>query len=96
MIETHITPWFWELRGLVEEQGLIDYKGAFVWLEAATRPGVSFGPSFLGVANRRRIWGACGQLLEAYMEALQKEIEERGVLSDDEGDKTGNDYGDGA
>lgn len=82
MIENHLTPWFWEVSSLIAEQGLIDHKGLFVWLDAMTTPRVRVRDPWLGVANRRRIWGVCGQLADEYGEALEREIAERGACSD--------------
>lgn len=67
------------------EQDHMDYKGLFLFLDAATQPRKGITGPWMALANRRRIWGVCGQLVDAYMEALEQEIAVRGVMSDDEG-----------
>ena len=84
MIQYHLAPWFWELGDLVAEQNFVDYKGLFLWLEAVTRPRKGVSGPWMGLANRRRIWGVCGQLADAYRVALEQEIAERGAMSNNE------------
>lgn len=69
MIRTHLAPWFWEIDDLVTERDFIpalDYKSLFLWLDKVTTPKYGLEGPFMGVANRRRIWGVCGQLAPAY------------------------------
>jgi hypothetical protein len=80
MIRTHLAPWFWEIGDLLAERILssdFDYKRLFLWLDKVTTPKYGLYAPFMGVANRRRIWGVCGQLAPAYKLgldiALQKE-----------------------
>lgn len=84
MIEYHLMPWFWEISNLISDQNFLDYKGVFVWLEKVTRPRKGVKGPWMGVANRRRIWKVCGLLEEDYAVALEREIAERGVVSDEE------------
>ncbi|OJD15883.1 hypothetical protein AJ78_03901 [Emergomyces pasteurianus Ep9510] len=66
-------PWFWELHKLVEEHSTdLDYKNLYLWLDKATRPSYGMNGPFLGIANRRRIWGACTQLAERYFSSFHK------------------------
>ncbi|KAF7326367.1 putative f-box domain protein [Mycena venus] len=63
-------PWFWELHELVRDGTLnpktTDYKGLFLWADKHTIPREGLRGPFMGVANRRRIWGVCLQLAEEY------------------------------
>ncbi|KAF7326365.1 putative f-box domain protein [Mycena venus] len=63
-------PWFWELHELVRDSTLnpktTDYKGLFLWADKHTMPREGLHGPFMGVANRRRIWGVCLQLAEEY------------------------------
>lgn len=72
MIRTHLAPWLWEIIDLVDGDELpgFDYKGLFLWLDKVTQPKFGMGGPFMGVANRRRIWGVCGQLVDAYKDQL--------------------------
>ncbi|EKG10186.1 F-box domain-containing protein [Macrophomina phaseolina MS6] len=43
-----------------------DYKGLFLWLEKYTKPRKGLEGPFMGIANRRRIWGVCEQYAALY------------------------------
>ncbi len=65
-------PWFWELPDLLDKTTFppsFNYKGLFLWLDYLTTPqfGMRGPASVLGVANRRRIWNTCQDLLESYV-----------------------------
>ncbi|PGH11856.1 hypothetical protein AJ79_04653 [Helicocarpus griseus UAMH5409] len=62
-------PWFWELNMMIEEFEDLDYKNLYLWLDKATTPTYAMAGPFMGVANRRRIWGACTQIAERYIMA---------------------------
>lgn len=66
-------PWFWELHKLVDEHSTdLDYKNLYLWLDKATMPVYGMDGPFLGIANRRRIWGACTQLAEIYFSSFHQ------------------------
>lgn len=53
-------PWFWEIHRLVKNDklpGYLNYKGFHLWLDHVSTPKFGKADNFLGVANRRRIWG---------------------------------------
>lgn len=54
----------------------VDCKALFLWLEEVTRPVFAVEPPWLGAANRRRIWGACGQVADVYWERKVCEVKE--------------------
>ncbi|KAF2136701.1 uncharacterized protein K452DRAFT_312984 [Aplosporella prunicola CBS 121167] len=60
-------PWFWELHDWVRESAATDFRGLFLWLEKVTTPKIDMQGPFLGVANRRRIWGVCERLAARYL-----------------------------
>ncbi|KAF2993586.1 hypothetical protein E8E13_000514 [Curvularia kusanoi] len=86
MIAKHLVPWFRGVESLDAEQDNVDYKALFLFLDAATQPRKGLTGPWMALANRRRIWGVCGQLVDAYTEALEQELAVRGVMSDEEGD----------
>ncbi|KAF8217830.1 hypothetical protein K438DRAFT_12635 [Mycena galopus ATCC 62051] len=63
-------PWFWELHELMRDGAFdpktTDYMGLFLWADKQTMPREGLQGPFMGVANRRRIWGVCEQLEEDY------------------------------
>lgn len=69
MMRLHTFPWFWEVSPLLKDgtfPGDFDYKGAFLWLHQLTTPAFGMTGPFMGIANRRRIWNACQDLVPAY------------------------------
>ncbi|KAF3047594.1 hypothetical protein E8E12_010671 [Didymella heteroderae] len=69
MLRLRIIPWFWELGKLLDNATLpevFDYKGLFVWINNVTTPEYGMEGSFMGIANRRRIWEACKPLVPMY------------------------------
>ncbi|KAJ0420825.1 hypothetical protein BJY00DRAFT_301336 [Aspergillus carlsbadensis] len=68
-------PWFWELQAYLAESGdgIRDYKALYMWLDKRTIPMYAMSGPFMGVANRRRIWGPCVELAEYYNQRLRAE-----------------------
>ncbi|KKY13208.1 putative f-box domain protein [Diplodia seriata] len=68
-------PWFWELHVLMRHGTVdpeeTDFKGLFLWLEACTRPRRGLEGPFMGVANRRRVWGVCEQYDALYVRRIR-------------------------
>ncbi|KAF4543411.1 F-box domain-containing protein [Lasiodiplodia theobromae] len=74
-------PWFTELHtlmrhGTVDEEST-DYKGLFLWLDMSTRPRRGLAGPFMGVANRRRVWGVCEQYDALYQPRVKAKEKER-------------------
>ncbi|KAL4867041.1 hypothetical protein BDV12DRAFT_128199 [Aspergillus spectabilis] len=64
-------PWLWEsqiLRNSAAELPYdLNYKQAYLWLDSITAPRFAMDDAkLMGVANRRRIWGVCEELSNAY------------------------------
>jgi hypothetical protein len=62
-------PWFWELHELIKEfpdDANLDFKKLYLWADEFTTPTFGMRGRFLGIANRRRIWGPCQELAESY------------------------------
>ncbi|KAL1638910.1 hypothetical protein SLS58_008495 [Diplodia intermedia] len=76
-------PWFWELHVLMRHGTVdpeeTDFKGLFLWLEACTRPRRGLEGPFMGVANRRRVWGVCEQYGALYVPRVREKERERAV-----------------
>lgn len=74
-------PWFWEIHILIKhgtvDDETTDYKGLFLWLEKNTEPRLGMEGPFLGVANRRRIWGVCEQYAPLYSSRVALNRRER-------------------
>lgn len=74
-------PWFGELHAAVVEEERaedVDWQALFRRAEAQTRPVRGVEGAWMGVANRRRVWGACEQLAAVYVPRLiAQEREER-------------------
>lgn len=64
----HTMPWFFELHGILErDQTLLhahDPKRVYLWAEKITRPERWMSGPIMGVANRRRIWTVCEEIME--------------------------------
>jgi hypothetical protein len=68
-----ILPWFWEVSDLLNNTTLGDsfnFKNAFLWLNESTKARFGMEGPLMGIANRRRIWQACGQLAVDYKRIL--------------------------
>lgn len=65
-------PWFFELHDLLAQHESLteaekpDWKRLYIWAEKTTRPRRWLAGPFMGVANRRHIWGVCEQLRAKY------------------------------
>lgn len=74
-------PWFWEIHILIKhgtvDDETTDYKGLFLWLEKNTESRLGMEGPFLGVANRRRIWGVCEQYAPLYSSRVALNRRER-------------------
>lgn len=76
-------PWFFELQGFLDSfsNGSTVDSGAeldsnrlrllCLWAYHITTPRIGKTGSFMGVANRRRIWGICRQLIDVYTERVK-------------------------
>ncbi|KAL2833527.1 hypothetical protein BJY01DRAFT_225156 [Aspergillus pseudoustus] len=77
-------PWLLELPAYLEEDQEqqeqrgerrnynINYKLLYMWLDKRTEPAYGMSGEFMGVANRRRIWGPCVEIAERYHRVLDK------------------------
>jgi hypothetical protein len=56
------------LRSLATSSGLsLNHKQVYMWLDEITAPKYGLeDPNLMGIANRRRIWGACEELSRGY------------------------------
>jgi hypothetical protein len=71
LVETY--PWLWELHDLDVFQSQDLEEKTFQLLRACRENGAYSSKShsyFLGLANRRRIWGVCEQIRSRYLEKL--------------------------
>ncbi|KAI8717604.1 hypothetical protein NCS52_00836800 [Fusarium sp. LHS14.1] len=67
-------PWLWDLEasfGDWTEQ--IDYRKLYAWLEVVTKPKFGIEVPFLAIANRRRIWQCCLEILNHTQDVLDVE-----------------------
>lgn len=63
-------PWLWDLSASLEALNTaFDYKKLYAWLEVVTTPKFGVEASFLAIANRRRIWQCCVEILDHCQEA---------------------------
>lgn len=67
-------PWVWELNKILGDTQPtdLDYKSLYLWLDTVTTPKYGMAGTFMGLANRRRIWGACQQLVGHYFKRLEQ------------------------
>ncbi|KAL4940216.1 hypothetical protein BDV06DRAFT_24593 [Aspergillus oleicola] len=50
----------------------LDHKRVYIWLNAITKPTYGMDdPALMGIANRRRIWGACEEVNRGYQALCQ-------------------------
>lgn len=71
-------PWFFELDEFLSDsrkEGSLNHSlyRLFVWADQITTPRVGKTGPFMGVANRRRIWGACQQISTRYIARATEE-----------------------
>jgi hypothetical protein len=77
MLRLQRQPWLYELDSLALPE-IFDYKGLFLWLASHTLPELGNHGPLMGIANRRRIWNTCQDLVSMYKDRL------RAVSSDPE------------
>ncbi|VUC32685.1 unnamed protein product [Clonostachys rosea] len=62
--------WFFELHEVVQSPGFSDrissMKAIYLWASLKSKPRFGCKGKYMGVANRRRIWFACGQIATCY------------------------------
>ncbi|CAI7666097.1 unnamed protein product [Penicillium manginii] len=70
-------PWFFEVHSFLDSLGTvavgvpkISFSHLFAWAYHTTTPRVGIKGPFMGVANRRRIWGVCDQLVGPYLDLV--------------------------
>jgi hypothetical protein len=72
----HILPWLWELPDLFDDTTQASFptsknaKNVFLWWNESTRGGFGCEGPLMCLANRRRIWEACGELAVDYQRIL--------------------------
>ncbi|KAG2412827.1 hypothetical protein HFD88_010384 [Aspergillus terreus] len=68
--------WFWELSDILRDHPSdLNFKAFYLWLDKKTNPELGMDPMFMGLGNRRRIWGACQQLRDLYVKRAPPETE---------------------
>ncbi|KAF2702894.1 hypothetical protein K504DRAFT_463925 [Pleomassaria siparia CBS 279.74] len=73
MLRSRVSPWFWELNDFLLESTLpptFNYQYLFHWLNKKTTPEFGMTGEFMGIANRRRIWRVCQQLVPSYKDRV--------------------------
>lgn len=67
-------PWFWELRSIFGEleNTEINFKAVYLFLDRVTTPSIMVTGPFLGIANRRRIWGSCQDIMKLYFKPVDR------------------------
>jgi hypothetical protein len=76
LTRTHILPWLWELPDVFDDTTRAsspistNAKNIFLWLNKSTRGEYGLEGPLMGLANRRRIWEACGELAVDYHRTL--------------------------
>ncbi|CAG9996853.1 unnamed protein product [Clonostachys byssicola] len=62
--------WFFELHEVLQLPGFLDgissTKAVYLWANLKSEPRFGCKGKYMGVANRRRIWFACGQIADSY------------------------------
>ncbi|KAJ5183609.1 hypothetical protein N7492_001225 [Penicillium capsulatum] len=77
-------PWFYEMHSFLHEifgpanHDAMEASGKslsrfFAWAHHATTPRLKLRGPFMGIANRRRIWEVCQQLVDPYLEQAKAE-----------------------
>ncbi|BCS27878.1 uncharacterized protein APUU_60926S [Aspergillus puulaauensis] len=65
-------PWLWEKQVLRQSDTDLNHKQVYIWLDAITAPKYGLeDATLMGIANRRRIWGACDELSRNYKAQCQ-------------------------
>ncbi|KAL4747090.1 hypothetical protein BDW72DRAFT_206801 [Aspergillus terricola var. indicus] len=62
-------PWLWQTQTAADAdiQTHLNHKQVYMWLDEITAPKYGLeDPTVMGIANRRRIWGACEELSRGY------------------------------
>ncbi|KAL5360408.1 hypothetical protein BJX96DRAFT_71020 [Aspergillus floccosus] len=73
---SRVMDWFWELPDILQDHPSdLNIKAFYLWLDKKTTPEFGMDPKFMGLGNRRRIWGACQQLRNLYVQRLPPETE---------------------
>ncbi|GES58040.1 F-box domain protein [Aspergillus terreus] len=73
---SRVMDWFWELSNILQDNPSgLNFKALYLWLEKKTNPELGMDPKFMGLGNRRRIWGACQQLRDLYVKRIPPETE---------------------
>jgi hypothetical protein len=69
-------PWLWEFERAViaDLAGQVDFKNLYLDLNRKTKAKLNMRGPFLGLANRRRIWGVCEQLVGLYLKRTSEEL----------------------
>jgi hypothetical protein len=70
--------WLWELQQYFESpesSRVRNYKSLYLWLDKKTQPLYGLTGTFMGIANRRRIWGPCTELAERYHRKLHGSLQ---------------------
>jgi hypothetical protein len=70
-----LLPWFSELHELINDPEVLQKRSAkalFVWADKISTAKVGMKGPFMGLANRRRIWGVCEQLAGLYLPRLRE------------------------
>jgi hypothetical protein len=69
-------PWFFELHELLEDAAAFgdkSLKRVFVWAEKISTSNSFIRGPFMGIVNRRRIWGMCEQIAAHYVPPCREE-----------------------
>jgi hypothetical protein len=65
-------PWLWEFQEATAADQVqeTDFKKLYLDLNRMTEPKLHLRSPFLGLANRRRVWGVCQQLADLYFQRI--------------------------
>ncbi|KAK3941076.1 hypothetical protein QBC46DRAFT_383615 [Diplogelasinospora grovesii] len=66
-------PWFFELHDLIQDDELMrdrNWVAVLKWADEATTPALGMKAPWASLANRRRIWDCCKELVLPYYEAF--------------------------
>lgn len=70
----HTLDWFFELEDALQSGDTkCDLKAVYLWAMKISEPYWGKKGRYLGITNRRRIWGVCRQLVDQYMEKMPAE-----------------------
>ncbi|KAF4469545.1 F-box domain-containing [Fusarium albosuccineum] len=59
---------------LADSRPELDYRKLYIWLNTTTEPRYGVESPFLAIANRRRIWGTCTEILGHYYKLAAKQV----------------------